>query len=365
MRAQKRLEDIVKQMSFTAEPEMERRLWEEMLATRGRSETHRRERGDGRMWRILMDNRVKKLAIAAVVCGGAMAAAVGVRVHRYFFLVRSYTVERTVSDFPASADLSTPEAAYATIMRDYMATGASSAEWAEISTWQSNDTRRKAVSPEKAEGYLEASVCEVIVYKDRLAAVLAKWRTEGEVGYDGRMLFLHNGRWLNVGHDGPAPTLKKARTRFLGKADRIYGRVMESVGETPTLRWNRPAIAAPESHLKPYVAFLRKQGREPHAFMMEALRKYRLVAIGEIHHRPAYWAFNSALVRDSAFAESVGTIYLELPSHHQGAIDRFLTQTPCEKELVIAMLRDFFELGWPCQPTLDFFVAVWEANQAL
>lgn len=294
-----------------------------------------------------------------------MAAAVGVRVHRYFLLVRSYTVEKTVSDFPAEADLSTPEAAYATIMRDYMATGASSAEWAAISTWQSNDTKRKAVSPERAEGYLEASVCEVIIYKDRLAAVLAKWRADGEVGYDARTLFLHNGRWLNVGHDGLAPTAKKARARFLGKADRIYGRVMESVGETPALGLNRPPIAAPESHLKPYVAFLRKHGREPHTFMMEALRKYRLVAIGEIHHRPTYWAFNSALVRDSAFAESVGTIYLELPSNHQGAIDRFLTQATCEKELVIVMLRDFFELGWPCQPTLDFFVAVWEVNQAL
>ena len=84
-----------------------------------------------------------------------------------------------------------------------------------------------------------------------------------------------------------------------------------------------------------------------------------------MHNRPAYWAFNAQLVRDPAFARTVGTIYMELPSNHQESIDRFLTQDTCEKERVIRMLRDFFELGWPCQPTLDFFVAVWAVNQAL
>jgi hypothetical protein len=56
---------------------------------------------------------------------------------------------------------------------------------------------------------------------------------------------------------------------------------------------------------------------------------------------------------------------MELPSNHQSNIDKFLAQTTCEKELVIQMLRDFFELGWPCKPTLEFFVAVWEVNRQL
>lgn len=37
-------------------------------------------------------------------------------------LVRVYEVNKKVCDFPEGEDLSTPEAAYATIMRDYMAT---------------------------------------------------------------------------------------------------------------------------------------------------------------------------------------------------------------------------------------------------
>jgi len=356
---------LVKETSFQASAETDGALRAQIARAGGTGDATQiaAKRKDNR--RLIMKISAARIAIATAVCGAVVTAAVGVRIHRYYFLVRSYTIDKSVSDFPESPDLSTPEAAYATIMRDYMATGASLSEWAEISTWESEDKKRRTVSPERAQGCLKATINEVIVYKDRLAVVLAKMRVAGEVGYDQRTLFLHNGRWLNVGHDGLAPTAKKARARFLGKADRRYGSLMKSVGETPALRWNRPPIAAPESHLKPYVAFLQKQGREPHAFMMEALTEYPLVVMGEVHNRPTYWAFNAQLVRDSAFAQSVGTIYMELPSNGQGHIDRFLAQTTCQSELVIQMLRDFFELGWPCQPTLDFFVAVWEVNQAL
>jgi hypothetical protein len=37
--------------------------------------------------------------------------------------------------------------------------------------------------------------------------------------------------------------------------------------------------------------------------------------MGEVHHRPRYWAFNASLVADPLFAERVGTIYMELPSN--------------------------------------------------
>jgi hypothetical protein len=99
--------------------------------------------------------------------------------------------------------------------------------------------------------------------------------------------------------------------------------------------------------------------------VIEALETHQLVVMGEAHNRPVYWAFNSELAREPAFARTVGTIYMELPSNHQAGIDKFLAQDTCEKELVVRMLRDFFELGWPCKPTLDFFVTVWEVNRAL
>jgi hypothetical protein len=276
---------------------------------------------------------------------------------------RSYTVDKKVSDFPQIRDLSTPEAAYATIMRDFMVTGASSSEWSEISVKQRYGTERRPVSPECARNYLDARIHEVIIYKDRLARVIAKMREGNTVGYDQRSLFYANGRWLNSGHDGLTSTMEKARDNFIRKSERLYNGNLHQLKRRDFLK--RQPVADPNSHLQPYVEFLQKQGHQPHAFMMDAFSKYQLVVMGEIHNRPTYWAFNTELVRDPAFARLVGTIYTELPSNHQENIDRFLVQNTCEKELVIQMLRDFFELGWSCKPTLDFFVAVWEVNQKL
>jgi hypothetical protein len=277
--------------------------------------------------------------------------------------IRSYTVNKRVSDFPPLRDLSTPEAAYATIMRDFMATGASGSEWSEISVSQMHGTEREQVSPERASNCLDAQIQEVIIYKERLATVVAKMRERDTVGYDQRFLFYANGRWLNSGQDALASTIGEARDNFLRKSERMYKILLHEQKRREFLK--KQPVADPNSYLKPYVEFLQKQGRRPHSFMMEAFGKYQLVVMGEIHNRPTYWSFNAELVRDPAFAKTVGTIYMELPSNHQESIDRFLVQDTCEKELVIQMLRDFFELGWPCKPTLDFFVAVWQVNQKL
>ncbi len=141
--------------------------------------------------------------------------------------------------------------------------------------------------------------------------------------------------------------------------------MLTATGNSREALSKRPAIVDPESYLKPYGEFLSAHGREPHAFMMEALAQHTLVVMGEVHNRPTYWAFNRELVRDPAFAEVVGTIYLELPANHQRNIDAFLAAGTCQKDLVIQMLRDYHDGGWPNQSTLEFFVTVWEVNQKL
>ncbi len=280
-------------------------------------------------------------------------------------LIHSYKLDKRVSDFPLTEDLSTPEAAYATLMRDYMATGASDAEWSKITTIKMSSTSQETVSSEMKENYLNARIVEVRIFKKRIAQVIAKMTEDSTIGYDQRFLVLHNGRWLNVGQEVLAPTLEAARKTFARKCERIYQSQLKKLGEEVANCWNRPPIPDPDEHLKPYVDFLRRKGCQPHGFMINAFKRYKLVTMGEIHNRPRYWAFNAELVRDPAFAESVGTVYLELPINHQQNINRFLTQDTCEKDIVIDMLRDFTQLGWPCQPTLDFFIAVWDINQNL
>jgi hypothetical protein len=280
-------------------------------------------------------------------------------------LLRVYEVNKKVCDFSEGEDLSTPEAAYATIMRDYMATGASDAEWSKISTTKMYSTQRKTVPPEAAQNYRNARIIEVRIFKERSAQVIAEMQENGVIGYDQRRLFFHKERWLNAGQDELALTLDVARKIFARKCEKLYKSGLELLGESVAARWNRPPVSDPEAYLKSYVDYLKKEGHEPHAFMMETFKKYQLVVMGEIHNRPKYWAFNTELITDPSFAQTVGTIYMELPLNHQNNIDDYLAQNTCEKEIVIQMLRDYLELGWPCKPTLDFFVAVWQVNQKL
>ncbi|MCP4590218.1 MAG: erythromycin esterase family protein [bacterium] len=121
----------------------------------------------------------------------------------------------------------------------------------------------------------------------------------------------------------------------------------------------------PEAHLTPFVTFLEEHGGDPHAFTMTALANHRLVIMGEIHHRPRYWAFNADLVRDPQFPKTVGAIYLELPSNDQPHIDAFFDSDPLEAGLVIRTLRDMLWMGWPDRAMLDFFITVWRVNHSL
>ncbi len=260
------------------------------------------------------------------------------------------------------AQISSPEAAYATINRDYLATGASLEEWSKVSTWKNDDQQKIKIAPEKAEGYRNARIVEVMVFRNCLAQVTAELSIGNGPESDLRSLFLHEGRWINKGNER-VPTLEAARKTFAEKRERIY---LSALGQVAgPLRWHRPPVSDPQAYLQPYVDFLKDSAAEPHAFMMAAFKEHELVIMGEIHNRPRYWQFNAELVRDKAFAESVGTIYMELPANHQDNIDRFLSQSTCDKEIVVAMLRDMMDLGWPCKPTLDFFVAVWETNRHL
>jgi hypothetical protein len=131
------------------------------------------------------------------------------------------------------------------------------------------------------------------------------------------------------------------------------------------LRDERPPIGDPAAHLRPFVDFLKREGKDPQQFVLDGIGKHRVVILGEIHNRPRYWAFNTALVRSPDFARRAGVIYLELPSHDQPLVDRFLAAARYDPEPVIDMLRDMMEAGWPDQSTLDFCRTVWEVNQKL
>jgi hypothetical protein len=265
--------------------------------------------------------------------------------------IKVYDVGRRVSDFPAEDDFSSPEAAYATINR-HMADG--QGDWRSLSVKRLGEhipNGESAIAPmpaDRADEFRNAEILSVRTYRGEYAHVVARVGQE----FDTRWFETEGGRWLNAGNSRYG-TAEQAARQF----DRLVAR---RIGVP-----RRPPVDDPQAALKPLVEYLQQSGQPPKEFVLDVLAGHRLVGIGELHHRPTYWALNSEVVRDPRFAQTTGTIYLELPSHAQGLVDRFLVAKELDPQPVIEMLRDNLWMGWPDQAMLDFFTAVWQTNQAL
>jgi len=127
----------------------------------------------------------------------------------------------------------------------------------------------------------------------------------------------------------------------------------------------RPPVARPDEHLRPFVEFLQHEAADPQEFLLDSLANHGVVILGEVHHRPRYWAFNAALVHAPHFPQVAGVIYLELPGNDQALVDQFFEAPEYDPQPIMEMLRDMLWMGWPDQPMLDFFKTVWKVNQSL
>ena len=123
-------------------------------------------------------------------------------------------MNKKVSAFPDREDLSTPEAAYASIHRAYAAEG--DAAWPRLSaTGLANHMRHPAKQPLPkvlAEPFLNAEVLEVHVKGDNHAVVIARMTNVRQTreSMDLRSLIRVDGRWLNIGNDA-RDTIEEAR----------------------------------------------------------------------------------------------------------------------------------------------------------
>ncbi len=228
-----------------------------------------------------------------------------------------YPVNRKVSDFPTNEDLSTPETAYANLSRLW-ASG-DLGFWKRISepslaARMPDETGTRELSQKVITETLNTEILEVRIWSDRYAAVLAKVPTFLKATVDLRCFERVNGRWLNTGQD-LHNDLEAARAKFT----RIV-----ALREAARAQASRPPIANPVEHLKPFAEFLRQEAADPQAFALKALAERPLVIMGEVHNRPRYWAFNTALVRSPEFARRAKVIYLEFPINDQPLMDRFL-----------------------------------------
>lgn len=142
-------------------------------------------------------------------------------------IFQKYPVDRSVADFPAGEDFSTPEAAYATINR---MDRSDPVAWRRVSIARSakrfaaEAEQVQLVAPERAKVRANTRIREVLVWNMTKAAVIAEL-PQGSSGkkpvepIDVRSFELENGRWLNAGDSG-FKSVEDARAHFVGRIQR-------------------------------------------------------------------------------------------------------------------------------------------------
>lgn len=113
---------------------------------------------------------------------------------------------------------------------------------------------------------------------------------------------------------------------------------------------------------------LREQGREPVAFVAEALGKHDLLIFDDaLHNAQEPWDFYAQLLRDPRVRRQLRFVFVEvLPSNEQPAIDAFLASADGDvSRLTRAFQDDYSGYGWRYQTCLDLVRAVREINRDL
>ncbi len=128
-----------------------------------------------------------------------------------------YQVDKKISAFPRRGDLSTPEAAFASIYRAYVQEG--DAAWPRLSVpslarLMQQVVAKRPLPKAMADRFLSTAIIEVHVWDKTKAAVIAEEnRQDGTGEFHIRRLTLLNGRWLNEGETG-AGSIERARQRI-------------------------------------------------------------------------------------------------------------------------------------------------------
>jgi len=109
-------------------------------------------------------------------------------------------VNKTVKQFPAEEDFSTPETAYVAINR-IIANG-TRADWVRIRPKGFNLPSPKAVeiSQDEQNALLNANILEVRMNTKGMAVVISKIDNTANEPFEIRTLILEDGRWVGVSH---------------------------------------------------------------------------------------------------------------------------------------------------------------------
>lgn len=266
-------------------------------------------------------------------------------------------IGKNVDEFDLKIDQSTPLDLY--LSTEYIATTGKESLWEQINSYTRRFDSEKAdreVSEERKRQILDNRILEVIIYMDAVAAVIVQNEKTPWLGYFPILVQLcrvEDGYWVSAGQDVNT-SVEAAREKFTAQAENSLKElfVIERLKMVP-------------HDAAPFVTHIRKHGRAPGDFLLDALAAHKIVIWGEVHRRRLSWDVLKGVVRNPRFVETTGTIFMELPSHAQARMDSFFASETMDTRIVFGIFGDEQPHGWYDRGEFEFLVELWKLNRTL
>jgi hypothetical protein len=116
-----------------------------------------------------------------------------------------------------------------------------------------------------------------------------------------------------------------------------------------------------------YIRYLEERGKPPATYVIDKLKQYNIVMIGEDHWLKDHPVFISELIKAIREDGTVILDYLAIEFGNAGdqiLADAFIASHEFREDLAIQILRNGPDFcGWPFQEVLDIFKTVWQENR--
>jgi hypothetical protein len=214
----------------------------------------------------------------------------------------------------------------------------------------SKNEKDVSVSTKNKDELLNRTIREIITCNDSVAAVVT---TFWDSLYVFRYLNLEDNQWLNGGEDaaeGLSATRKKVTENLTTRL-----KVLRKINEIKQFPTDTSA----------FVNYLKDYGMEPEQFILEALTNHKIVIYGETHRREISWQLMKSLINTPSFSKITGTIFMELSSDKQDALDQFFSNRELDPEIILTIFREFQLDGWYDKGSYEFLISLWKLNKQL
>ncbi|MCI9284799.1 MAG: hypothetical protein HFJ91_03140 [Muribaculaceae bacterium] len=261
-------------------------------------------------------------------------------------------IGRQVKEFQLdSINLSSPLDYY--ISRAWVRLSGKGKYWNAISTSKFYDENApdESVDDELRTYVLNEHVDYIVTYRDSVASIVT--HTDGEDLVLLNNCWLENGRWVNGGQ------------ALADDKNDAQDKLLEQLPET---LYNLPRIDIMNSvpqDVTPFVDFLSGVTSSPEEFMLDMLATHKLVINGEFHRRKVSWDMLKRLISHPGFPDIVGRVFMELPSHHQPLMEKFLDSEILDEDIIIRIFQDEQLNGWWDRGEFEFLCKLWELNRSL